>query len=217
MAEEHRRFVEAATVDGRESRARELLAERPELAAAGLDSALVLGDVARVAEALREDPGLVARPVGVREWAPLLYPCHSAFAGARRERIRETARLLLNAGADPNATAPSPDWPGSTWTPLYGAAGRLHDPELTRMLLAAGANPDDNESLYHSTETPDHSCLRLLLEAGATVAGSNALPAAAGGGRRRLRAAAVRGLARALAGGDPAARRARRRRERPRG
>jgi ankyrin repeat protein len=176
MADDHRRFVEAATVDGRQARARALLAEHPELAEAGLDAALLLGDAARVAEALRQDPELPNRPVGVREWVPLLYPCHSAFAGDRREGIQETVRLLLDAGADPNATAPSPDWPGSIWTPLYGAAGRLHEPELTRMLLAAGANPDDNESLYHSTETPDHSCLRLLLEAGATVEGTNALP-----------------------------------------
>jgi ankyrin repeat protein len=176
MGNDHRRFVEAATVDGRETRARELLAERPELAEAGLDCALVLGDVARVRAALGEDPELVGRPVGAREWAPLLYPCHSCFIADHRDGIREIVRLLLDAGADPNTTAPSPDWPGSTWTPLYGAAGRLHDPELTRMLLAAGANPDDGESLYHSTETPDHSCLRLLLEAGATVEGSNTLP-----------------------------------------
>jgi ankyrin repeat protein len=176
MADVHRRFVEGSTVDGRQERARALLAEHPELAEAGLDCALLLGDAARVEAAVREDPGIVRRPVGAREWVPLLYPCHSAFASGRRQGIQETVRLLLEAGADPNATAPSPDWPGSIWTPLYGAAGRLHEPELTRMLLAAGANPDDNESLYHSTETPDHSCLKLLLEAGATVEGTNALP-----------------------------------------
>jgi ankyrin repeat protein len=176
MGDDHRRFVEAATVDGREPRARTLLAEQPELAEAGLDCALVLGDAPVVAEALRGDPGLVVRQVGARGWVPLLYPCHSCFAADHRDGVRETVRMLLDAGADPNATAPSPDWPGSIWTPLYGAAGRVHDPELTRMLLAAGANPDDGESLYHSTETPDHACLRLLLEAGATVEGSNALP-----------------------------------------
>jgi ankyrin repeat protein len=176
MADDHRRLVEAATVDGRAPRARALLLERPELAEAGLDCALLLGDAQRIAAAVNDDPELVRRTVGARGWAPLLYPCHSCFIEGHRDGIRATVRLLLDAGADPNATAPSPDWPGSTWTPLYGAAGRLHDPELTRMLLAAGANPDDGESLYHSTETPDHTCLELLLEAGATVEGSNALP-----------------------------------------
>jgi ankyrin repeat protein len=59
---------------------------------------------------------------------------------------------------------------------LYGAAGVIHDPELTRVLLEAGANPDDNESLYHSVEHESTACLRLLLAHGATVNGTNALP-----------------------------------------
>jgi ankyrin repeat protein len=44
------------------------------------------------------------------------------------------------------------------------------------MLLEAGADPDDNESLYHSCESRDHACIRLLLDAGATTSGTNALP-----------------------------------------
>jgi ankyrin repeat protein len=176
MAEEHRRFVEAATVDGREERAHALLAGWPELARAGLDGALVLGDAERVTAALRGDPGVVTRAVGVRGWMPLMYACHTCFDHDWPAEVRDTVRMLLEAGADPNATAPSPDWPSSTWTPLYGAAGRLHDPELTRILLAAGADADDGESLYHATETPDHSCLRLLLDAGARVKDTGALP-----------------------------------------
>ena len=48
---------------------------------------------------------------------------------------------------------------------LYGAAGVAHDPELTRVLLEAGANPDDGESLYHSTESPSTACLALAARA----------------------------------------------------
>jgi ankyrin repeat protein/GNAT superfamily N-acetyltransferase len=58
---------------------------------------------------------------------------------------------------------------------LYGAAGIAHEPRLTRLLLEHGANPDDDESVYHATESPDPTCIRLLLEAGASVAGTNAL------------------------------------------
>jgi ankyrin repeat protein len=58
---------------------------------------------------------------------------------------------------------------------LYGAAGRHHDVAITRRLLAAGANPNDGESLYHATEVADSTLVRLLLEAGARVTGSNAL------------------------------------------
>ena len=46
---------------------------------------------------------------------------------------------------------------------------------MTALLLEAGANPDDDESVYHATETADHTCLRLLLAAGARVEGTNAL------------------------------------------
>ncbi len=56
---------------------------------------------------------------------------------------------------------------------LYGAAGSNRDPALTRLLLDAGANPNDGESLYHSLENP--ACTALLLQAGARVTGTNAL------------------------------------------
>jgi GNAT superfamily N-acetyltransferase len=46
---------------------------------------------------------------------------------------------------------------------------------MTALLLAAGANPDDGESVYHATEEPELRCLALLLDAGATVPGTNAL------------------------------------------
>jgi hypothetical protein len=44
---------------------------------------------------------------------------------------------------------------------------------MTALLLDAGADPNDNESLYHSLENPD--CTRLLLQHGARIAGTNAL------------------------------------------
>ncbi len=49
------------------------------------------------------------------------------------------------------------------------------DPGMTRAFLAAGADPNDGESLYHAARHPDLTCLRLLLDAGATVTGTNAL------------------------------------------
>ncbi len=42
-------------------------------------------------------------------------------------------------------------------------------------MLEAGANPNDNESLYHSTEHSGLACMKLLLEHGALPAGANAL------------------------------------------
>ena len=98
-----------------------------------------------------------------------------------RERLHRCAKLLIAAGADVNQRIHSRWPPGSLSEPdqryplstLYGAAGSNHDPALTRLLLDAGANPNDGELLYHSLENP--ACTRLLLEHGARIAESNAI------------------------------------------
>ena len=104
--------------------------------------------------------GDASEPGGPLGWAPLLYVCHSVFASPA------LARELLARGADPNVTFTNEYGEMSA---LYGAAGVVHNPELTRVLLEAGANPDDGESVYHSTEAASPECLRALLDYGATV------------------------------------------------
>lgn len=148
-------FVLAATSRQR-TRAEALLATHPEL---GEDpwAALTLG------QAWRGDPNVHGGP---RSWAPLLYVCHSCFASAT------LARELLERGADANACFENEY---GSMSALYGAAGVAHDPELTRVLLEAGANPNDGESLYHSTEATSTACLELLLAHGAEPRGTNAL------------------------------------------
>jgi len=89
--------------------------------------------------------------------------------------IRDGVVLLLAAGADVRDSTIDPAFPGDPLGALYGAAGRNHDAPLTRILLEAGADPNDNESLYHAAESADPACVRLLLEAGARVTGTNAL------------------------------------------
>lgn len=148
-------FVLAAT--GRQcTRAEAMLAARPEIADDPW-AALTRG------RAWHGDP---SAPGGPRDWAPLLYVCHSCFPSAA------LAQELLDRGADPNVTFENEY---GSMSALYGAAGVAHDPDLTRVLLEAGANPDDNESLYHSTESPDTACLELLLAHGAETRGTNAL------------------------------------------
>jgi ankyrin repeat protein len=148
-------FVLAAT-DRRRERAEAMLRARPEIADDPW-AGLVLG---------RGWNGDVDQEGGPRGWAPLLYVCHSVFASA------PLARELLAQGADPDAYFVNEY---GRMSALYGAAGVVHDPEVTRVLLEAGANPDDNESLYHATEDPDPACLRLLLEHGARTSDTNAL------------------------------------------
>jgi ankyrin repeat protein len=148
-------FVVAAT-EQRRARADAMLAARPELAR-DLWAKLVLG---------RGWDGDPVVPGGPRGWAPLLYVTHSCFASV------ELARDLLDRGADPNAFFTNEY---GRMSALYGAAGRVHDVALTRLLLERGANPDDGESLYHATEAPSPDCVRALLEHGASVDGTNAL------------------------------------------
>ena len=172
-ADRARRLVQEAT-DGRRDHAEALLALDPDLGRDGLDAALVLGEAERVRAALARDPGAATRPAGARDWLPLLYVTHSAFLGGERtEGLLACARRLLDAGADPDSSWQHPEF--GALGALYGAAGVAHEPRMTALLLAAGANPDDDESVYHATETSDHTCLRLLLDAGARVEGTNAL------------------------------------------
>jgi ankyrin repeat protein len=162
-------FIDAAVSDLR--RAEEMLAVHPNLADAGFYVALVLGNWKRVEQALKRTPTLATGPCGPQQREPLLYVCFSRFANGKLSRaadLAETARILLRYGADPNAAFDS-------LSGLYAASGLNNNSALTLALLEAGANPNDSESLYHSTEHPDLACMKLLLRHGATPAGENAL------------------------------------------
>ena len=140
--------------------------------------ALAQGDVPQVKRLLDPSPESVRTPGGPRHWQPLLYVCFSEFANRKSERagqLVETARLLLDRGADPSASYMPEEWPDNPLSCLYGATGLNNNPALALALLEAGANPNDSESLYHSTEHDDLDCVRLLLKHGASPAGTNAL------------------------------------------
>jgi ankyrin repeat protein len=118
--------------------------------------ALSLGDSSLTRDAVR--------PGGPLELPPLFYVARSRVA----TDTVPAARDLLERGADPNGPG------GEEWTNLSIACAR-GDEALARLLLEAGATPNDNDSLYHSVEPRDDACLRLLLEHDATVPGTNAL------------------------------------------
>jgi ankyrin repeat protein len=160
-----------------------MLAEKPELVASDSILACAVGDHVALQRAIARDstwvnltPSLTCPDCGLPLGRPpLVAVTHSGLGRLEqfRDRLRNCARLLLDAGAGPNQTWNEDDH--HSLSALYGAAGKNHDPELTAMLLSAGANPDDGESLYHSVEARDLTCSRLLLEAGAKVEGTNAL------------------------------------------
>lgn len=160
-----------------------MLADDPEIVADDPWLACAIGDEATLRQATQADPSWVNRTGGPLRLPPLVAVAHSSLLRVDefRERLHRCAQLLITAGADVNQRILSRWQPGSLEKPderyplstLYGAAGTNHDPTLTGMLLAAGADPNDGESLYHSLE--NLACARLLLEHGARIAGSNAI------------------------------------------
>lgn len=159
-----------------------LLGERPELVQGDPWLACTVGDEEAIRAAIIADPEWVHRAGGPLELLPLVAVTHSSLLRLDpfRERLRRCARMLLDAGASPNQSVGSRfppnslDKPGEhELTAIYGAAGQNHDPELTKLLLGAGADPNDNESLYHAI--PHVECMRALLDAGTRIEGTNAL------------------------------------------
>jgi len=165
----------AATRAGDFRGAESLLAADPALARASIHVAAALGEVETVEGMLRRDPAAASAHGGPYGWPPLLYLCFSRYLRSdspRSRRMVRIAKLLLEAGADPNAFYTSDEDPEHPQTALYGAAGIANNAELTRLLLEAGADPNDGdpgmgpESLYHASEFDDTACLKLILDAG---------------------------------------------------
>jgi len=144
-----------------------MLAYDPELAHANIYVAAAVGNVAAVRTMVDRDSALVNAKDGPLHWEPLLYACYSRLDPANADHSTlEVARLLLSRGADPNAGFLHS---GSyAFTALTGAFGRGEDwsnqpphPEwdrLATLLLEAGADPNDAQTLYnrHFEQNDDH-------------------------------------------------------------
>jgi ankyrin repeat protein len=153
-------------------KARAMLAEQPELAGASIYTASAAGDAGAVRAWLARDPKLANAKGGALGWEPLLYASYSRLDG---DATLEAARVLIAAGADPNAGFL---WCGNVppFTALTGAFGKGEDGNnmpphprceaLARLLLDAGADPNDGQTLYncHFERNDDH--LKLLLSYG---------------------------------------------------
>jgi len=167
------------------ARARVLLKADPDLAREDFHLACACGEIDAVETFLKRDPALATRPGGIENWEPIQYACFSRWLRCDVERtqgIIAVVKRLLDLGANPNAFHMI-TWMEEPWkeTILFAASGIANNAELTRILLAAGADvneqlpePDPNdpkkspwgtEVLYHTSEFRDTACLRLLLEA----------------------------------------------------
>ncbi|WP_300610241.1 hypothetical protein, partial [Trebonia sp.] len=83
--------------------AAQLLADHPELRGVSLPVAAACSDVAQVRRFLAGDGSLAVRPGGPHGWSPLLYQAYARHdPQVSLDATLQTARLLLEAGADPN-------------------------------------------------------------------------------------------------------------------
>ena len=153
-------------------RAADLLAADPSLATRTAATLAACGRADELAEPAPpsipvRSPGRTDRTAGRRCSTSAIPGWASASPSAR-------LRVLLDAGADPNSGFL---WQGlpSPFTALTGVLGggeRDEPPhpqavELAELLLAAGADPNDNQAFYNRQFRPDNSHLGPLLRHGA--------------------------------------------------
>ncbi len=180
LADEFLRLVTLYYADDQPERwvqGRRLLAEHPELTRHSVHAAAAAADTQALRRILAADPGAARHEGGPFRWPPLMYLAYSRVdPQIAQDSVLTAARLLLEAGADPNAGYL---WHGLTtpFTVLTGVFGEgelgpvrqprhPHSLALGRLLLQAGADPNDGQALYNRMFEPGNDHLELLFEFG---------------------------------------------------
>lgn len=162
--------------------AADLVTTDPALVQGHIWAAAAAADPAALARHLAVHPHLAATGGGPYQWLPLMYLCYSrAPLGRTLSDTLAAARILLDAGADPNSGYL---WCGMStpFTALTGVFGEGEQgpgrqprhpfaEELASLLLRHGAHPVDQQTLYNRMFRPDDSHLELLFAHGLADAG----------------------------------------------
>jgi ankyrin repeat protein len=157
---EHIAIVLGSAWEGDRSAAIRILTRWPEIGSADLFTAAATGDRATVERCLAADPDAARRPGGPRNWEPLLYLAYARLPGDDAAAL-DVARLLLDHGADPNASF-NDGWdnPFKVLTGVIGQgegdkAAHPHARDLAQLLIERGADPYDSQALYNTSITRD--------------------------------------------------------------
>jgi ankyrin repeat protein len=143
-------------------RAYQLLELSPTIAEFSFYSALVSNKKQAVQQHLQLNPRLANTSGGPLNWPALLYATYSRInEPSGSQQSIEIIQLLLDNGADPNSHVILND--AYRFTALTGVMGEgeqgVNQPphqyadELAKMLLEAGANPNDSQGLYNTMFT----------------------------------------------------------------
>lgn len=138
--------------DGDPAVARRIVDRDSTIVKDSLFTAATCGDVAEVERRLARDPHGARRTGGMRQWTALAYVTYGRLDPVNAVTI---ARLLLDAGADPNFMFDD-GW-GTPFKVLTGAIrlgegarpSHVQAAELVDLLIARGADAYDSQSLYN--------------------------------------------------------------------
>lgn len=168
--------LKTALYFGQHWRVERLLADDPGLPASNLGLQIALFDLPSVAEVIEKDGDAATRSIGIR--SPILHLAFSRELQRSPEKVDAMlgiAQLLVAHGADVDDGYPFEPGANHKLSALYGALCHADNFALGHWLLEQGANPNDDESLYHSTELGHTRALEALLTHGARIEGTNAL------------------------------------------
>ena len=165
-----------ATREGNLDAASRILTDHPNIPASSIHAAAAAADADAVAMWLERDSAAATLRYGADGWPPLLYLCASkvhSLDERRSEASVRSAEALLGAGADPNSfTLADPADPHSRIPALYHAVVS-NNVRVVQLLLAAGADVNDGESVYHGAELNHRACLDALHQHGAELSAAH--------------------------------------------
>jgi ankyrin repeat protein len=149
-----------------------MLADTPAIAAHGFATALLLGDAERVRAEIERDRAAATRADPATGWTPLHLVCASRWYRLDPDRapgLADAARLLLDAGADPNAATDSSGRSLLGCAAAAASSGSGNEPVIA-LLLDRGATVTVDDLYMTAFSEDGYRCLGLLLGHAAAVA-----------------------------------------------